>query len=104
MNKQTQRRYDALYEKMLAQSEYHGDTEDLVRACAKIAMEQMDRAWDCAVEETACNTAWDCAVEETACNTSPDDELEGFVTVNKPNICKAKADFGYQYIEYDEAN
>jgi hypothetical protein len=80
MNKQTQRRYDALYEKMLAQSEYHGDTEDLVRACAKIAMEQMDRAWDC-------------AVEETACNTSPDDELEGFVTVNKPNIRKAKLRF-----------
>lgn len=91
MNKQTQKRFDNLYEKMLAQSEYHGDVEDLVRACAKIAMVEMD-------------ITWDCAVEETACNTSPDDELEGFVTVNKPNIYKAKADFGYQYIEYDEVN
>jgi hypothetical protein len=89
MNKATQKRFDLIYEKMLAQSEYHGDVEDLVRACAEIAMEESDMAWDC-------------AVEETACNTHPDDELEGFVMVNKPNIYKAKGEMGYDYIEYKD--
>jgi hypothetical protein len=86
MNKQTQKRFDALYEKMLAQSEYHGDVEDLVRACAEIAMEQMD-------------IVWDLAVEETACNATPDDELEGFVIIHKPAIYKTKSDWGFEYIE-----
>jgi hypothetical protein len=71
---------------MLAQSEYHGDVEDLLKACAEIAMEESD-------------IAWDCAVEETACNTHPDDELDGFVVVNKPKIYEAKSNMGYNYIE-----
>ena len=86
MNKETQKRFDALYEKMLAQSECHGDVEDLVRACAEIAMEQMD-------------IVWDLAVEETACNATPDDELEGFVIIHKPAIYKTKSDWGFEYIE-----
>lgn len=89
MHKATEKRFNKIYEKMLAQSEYHGDVEDLVRACATIAMEEAD-------------IAWDLAVEETACNTHPDDELEGFIMVNKPNIYKAKADLGFEFIEYEE--
>lgn len=84
-----EQRLNSIYEKMLAKAEIHGDVEDLVRACAKVAMEQMD-------------IVWDLAVEETACNASPDDELDGFVVIDKPAIYKTKSDWGFDYIEYTE--
>jgi hypothetical protein len=84
-----EQRLNSIYERMLAKSEIHGDVEDLVRACAEIAMEEMD-------------IVWDLAVEETACSASPDDELEGFVIINKPSIYKTKSNWGFDYIEYVE--
>ena len=33
--------------------------------------------------------------------THPDDELEGFVTVNKPNIYKAKSILGFEFIDHE---
>lgn len=84
----TEQRLTDLFDKMLAEAQIHGDVEDLLMACSKIALTEMDKVWDLAVEETAC---W----------ARPDKELEGFVIIDNSAIYKTKAELGLEYITYE---
>lgn len=81
--KEIKTKYDELYEKMLAQSEIHGDVEDLVRACVSIAMDEINKVWDVAVEETVVNT----------------ENGNGFILVDEDAILKEKIRLGYNYLQ-----